>query len=193
MKKEELGVPKKKSVIVLCLLCLITLGIYPYVWYLKRVPEINNLRTEEKAGKTIAGIALVFYVALLLGLVFLGVYASITNDSVEIVTELSEVPLPFVIILTAVFLIFLILLTMTFAISFRYWKILNEALVNKEEDMKLSSLFTFFFHLFYLQYEINRIIDDKENEKRTGPWICFILFVVVPVLIGITIGLLAVA
>ena len=63
------------------------------------------------------------------------------------------------------------------------WRaIINESLTKKGITRKISWLFTLVFGMFYLQYEINRIIEDREHEKRVGPWITFILFLILVIL-----------
>ena len=67
-------------------------------------------------------------------------------------------------------------------VTFRARKILNESLINKKINRKVSWFFTLIFNFLYLQYEINRIIDNKELDKRVGPWILFLVLYVIPII-----------
>jgi len=74
--------------------------------------------------------------------------------------------------------------------AFRTRTLLNQAIENKGtkkngKTLRFSWFFTLIFNLFYLQYEINRIIDDKEDQPKKGPWVCFILILLL--LVGLSI------
>ncbi len=176
-------IPEKKSVILLIFLSVITMGIYPYIWYLKRVKEFNNLETPTKAKKGIAIFALALIILLLLSGIIMNIY--ITISSQKTASSFSEIPATFLIFFGTNFLLSILLAVTTLLMAFRYKKILNEALENKETFVKISSLFTFFFQFLYLQYEINRIIEDKEEDSRIAPWVCFGIFIGLPILFSI--------
>jgi hypothetical protein len=176
-----LGVPKKKSVIILILLCMITFGIYPYIWYIKRAKELDNLQTKSKSKKSFAIFSLVLFILIYLGLIGLSIYS--TSSSIQPASSISDIPLVFLIILITLGCLILILGISILVLSFNYRKILNEVLENKGINVKVSALFTLFFHFLYLQYEINRIIKDTEEMKRIGPWIFFTLLVIIPALL----------
>ena len=74
IKMEDINkkIPQKKSVALLVLLSIVSIGIYPAVWYIKRVTELNNLNTTKKLGKGLPVILLIL--AIISILVFLGVF-----------------------------------------------------------------------------------------------------------------------
>ena len=182
MDENQERIPKKKSVFLICILSLITIGIYQYFWYIKRADELNNLRTASKFNKAIPIIALTLYLA------FIALYIVLITFSPQISTgvpaiNFNDVPIEFTINLSLIVIILVILMIMMLLMAFKTRKILNEALVNKGEKIKISGFFTLIFNFLYLQYEINRIIDDKENNKRKGPWIMFIILYIIPLII----------
>ena len=186
--ETSMNIPKKKSVALLILLHLVTLKIYQYFWYLKRIPELNNLKTKTKARKNIAINALVLYFITTALAIFLVIIAKM-NDIPSGKIEFSSVPNSFIIVLISLVVIGLIQLILIIFLAFKTRKILNESLANKGINRKVSGFFTLFLNFFYLQYEINRIIDDKEMNKRIGPLIWFIILYILPILIGVAIYL----
>ena len=183
--EEGENIPQKKSVLILVLLSIVTLGVYPAFWYFKRVPEIDNLGTDSKLKKWFALTAVSLAFLFLISLITLSVISFINYDG-EIALSLEDVPTSYLIgfvVFAGVGIFYLITMIM---ISFNVRKILNEALVNKEEEVKVSGFYTFFFNFLYLQYEINRITDDKEKENRTGPLIAFVVVYLLPLVMGLT-------
>ncbi len=182
---ETEKIPEKKSVVLLLFLSIITLGIYPYFWYLKRVPELNNLETNSKAKKGLAlsGVILVFLMFILsFTLSFLGSTNLDNLDNLEFDEIPTEVLVIFIVLATVMVLCFVI----TISLAFNVRKVLNEAIVNKGENVKISGIYTLFFNMLYLQYEINRIIDDREKAPRRGPLIAFVLFYLLPVFFSVS-------
>jgi len=76
----------------------------------------------------------------------------------------------------------LLFIILHFIISFRVRSIINEAWGKKGITRKVSWFFTLIFNVFYLQYEINRTVNDKENEKRIGPWVFFLILILLPII-----------
>ena len=192
MEKEELSkeqqVPKKFSVFLLFLLCVITSSIYSFVWYIINVAKLNNLNTKTKLNKKIALITLVIFVIIIILMVPLFYIAKTSlYGSSGPATSISEVPIQFAIVFITYIILLIIVSILTLFLAFRTRKILNEALINKGEKVRVSGFFTLIFNLFYLQYEINRIIDDKENNKKLGPWIIFIILLLIIIAIPILI------
>jgi len=175
VKLTSAKIPKKKSVILLFLLSIITLGLYPMFWFIKRSPEINNLKTKSKLTKKSAVILLIFYILFTISLISLQITASLSGVTIPNVTDPANVPIEFQILFIITLIFGLISLMFLLILTFRVRKILNEVLANKQTKRKVSGLFTLIFNIYYLQYEINRIIDDKEMKKRIGPWTFFIL------------------
>ena len=99
--------------------------------------------------------------------------------------DFKDVPIEFTILFILIFSLSLINLILLLILGFNTRKILNQALINKGEKVKLSWFYTLIFNLLYLQYEINRIIEDKEDKKRIGPLIWFLIIYVIPILVQI--------
>ena len=185
MDEIHMDIPKKKNVTLIVLLSVITLGIYPYIWYIKRVKEFNNLQTDTKAKKSVPVISLVLMIFVFIGIASIATILKIKYDELSVATGISDIPTYFIIIFISVVVIVLILWILRLMMSFKYAKILNEALNNKGSNIKISGILTFLFKTFYLQYEINKIINDKESEKRSAPWI--VLLIVLLIITGLSV------
>ncbi|MEK6830179.1 MAG: hypothetical protein AABY15_08750, partial [Nanoarchaeota archaeon] len=166
-------IPQKKSVALLVLLSIITIGIYPAIWYIKRVTELNNLNTTKKLGKTVPIILLILEIISIL--VFIAL--------------LAIIPLLFLIPSLAIILagtityvswgIYILAAILFLIAAFNFRSLINEVLSRKGTNRKISILFTIFFNYLYLQYEINRTIDDREYAPRTGPGIWFVIYLLI--------------
>jgi NADH:ubiquinone oxidoreductase subunit 5 (subunit L)/multisubunit Na+/H+ antiporter MnhA subunit len=178
INEESMGIPKKKNVILLLLLGIITLGISQYIWFVKRVKELNNLQTKTKTKKTVPIISLIFIITIAITAITLGVFMYMQWEDFDAALKIEDIPQEILITSTIIISLSTILGILTLMMSFKYRKILNEALVNKGTKTKLSGLYTFLFHFLYLQYEINRIIKDNETQKRTGLLIALVLVII---------------
>jgi hypothetical protein len=185
-KKERL--PGERSVFVMFLLTIITLGLYPYIWYIRRSSEFSNLETAKKLSKFIA------YLVLFLTIFFFVVSPISIEDGGEDYNPVSSYLEKFDYSVTdslsinyVATPIWILLLIFSLFLMFRSRTIINQAWQKKGVNRKVSWIFTLFFNVFYLQYEINRTINNRENEKRTGPWVWFIivLLLVILTLVGI--------
>ncbi|HRZ86006.1 MAG TPA: DUF4234 domain-containing protein [Candidatus Paceibacterota bacterium] len=166
---------KKKNVFVLILLSIITLGIYPNIWYIKRQSELNQLNNDFKINRFFVSIPLLLVIFILL-LVLVGFLAGSTiwKDSVG-----NNFPIGFIIwFFLILFLSFIFILFYFILIPFKFRKVLNLLLVNKGSYVRLSGFLTLVFNVFYLQYEINRILDYNEMKKRLAPWIIFVSLII---------------
>ena len=177
VRQLEEKAPPKKHVSLMILLTIITIGIYPSIWYLLRVKEFNTLKTKIKfsKGEAISYIIGITYTFLIIGgIIFRFIMKEPIPTTINDVTSLSTS-------LMILFILFVILFFCTVGlfihIAFRTRKIINEAIENKGSKTKASWFFTLIFNLFYLQYEINRIIDDKEEKRKIAPWIILILII----------------
>src|SRR3989344_4373946 len=176
-------IPKKKSVIFIFLLSIVTFGVYCPIWYLKRSPELNNLQTQTKSKKGFAIFALVIHL-LLLGSI-IGLFVDASLEGINSINP-DEVPLIFIILSFASLGLILINILIFIVLSFKARKILNESLLNKGVQNKISGFYTLFLNYYYLQYEINRIIKDTESKKRIGPLITFlVIYIVIPICFAI--------
>ena len=178
-------IPKKKSVIVISILSIITLGIYCTLWFVKRSPELNNLKTKTKSKKTLAIFLLILHILLIGSIIGMSINANLENLDITN-QDLGNVPLTFTILFFTALTLGIIDAIIFLYLAFNTRKILNEALVNKGVKRKVSWFFTLFLSYYYLQYEVNRIIDNKEKNKRLGPWIFFaLIYIILPILSGI--------
>jgi hypothetical protein len=181
--KEPENIPQKKSVILLFFLSMITFNIYSFFWFIRRVPEFNNLRTQAKVTKAWGIVGLILFILI--------ISFSVTLNFIpgtEIAGSIDEIPTTsfILIILILIFSVNLIVVFLTLAFQFR--RVLNQAIINKGTKSRISWFFTLLFNYFYLQYEINRIIDNKEETKRVGPWICFAILIFI-FLLSVILGL----
>ncbi|MEX2017180.1 MAG: DUF4234 domain-containing protein [Candidatus Pacearchaeota archaeon] len=166
MENSIKKIPQKKSVALLVFLSIITLGIYSIMWYIKRAPEINNLNTTKKLTKKIPVTLLILTILQILIAIFIFVLTIISIFTLSLGSFLAYL----VYVLYGISAIMAILFLV---VAFNFHSAINEVLEKKGTKRKLSVVFTIFFNYLYLQYELNRAIEDREEEKRTGPWIWF--------------------
>ncbi|MFH1327143.1 MAG: hypothetical protein ABIH59_03390 [archaeon] len=173
-------VPQKKSVFVMWILSTMTLGIYPAIWYMKKAPQFQNLGTQKKLSKTLPFILLILSILLItLILIFpLTITTEIENMS-KIYPQFTALQTG---LLFAIGVIMLIKMFFSLLIAFYSRTIINQAFESKGTTKKISALFTLIFTHLYLQYEINRILEDKEENLRKAPWIFFILIIILIIL-----------
>ena len=166
---KEKKVPEKRSILITVILSIITLGIYSAIWYVRRIPELNNLETKKKINKRLGAIFLIIHIALIFIVLVLPSTVS-TKDMGSFYENPTneQVYMFFTLCFLLIFDIFFYLL-----LSFYSRTAMNFAIENKEINRKISWLFTLVFGFVYLQYETNRIIDDDEEKPRIGPWIFF--------------------
>lgn len=164
--KAQERVPDKKSIFLLIFLSIITLGIYPAFWYIRRAPEFNDLHTTKKLNPSIGILYLVGH------LIFLTSIALYITNMLYKFTTITDFDL--IAITTAISLIGIILI-IKIILAFKTKNLINEALKNKGVERKLSGFFTLIFNQYYLQYEINRIMKNTEDSKRIGPWVLLLL------------------
>lgn len=159
-------VPKKKSVFLVVLYSIITLGIYPALWYMEKSTEFYYLGTEKKLKRVLPLMLLIFEVILISLLITLPL--TITTDMGRFYQNLTTLQ---VMIISGIILSFLLRTIFCLINAFHSRKVINQALANKGSKTKISGTLTLIFTHFYLQYEINRILEDTEEEKRTAPWV----------------------
>lgn len=179
---EPQNIPQKKSVILLWLLSFVTLGIYVPIWYMKRTKEFDNLKIQKTLNKKIPLTSLILISILLVSIIIINFVYN---------PDTTEPNIIFIIIGIIVFIVIIAYTILCIYLAFKSRAILNQTLTNKEVTRKISWFFTLTFNFLYLQYEINRIIDDKENEPRKGPWICFIISIILGVVIPIILTIFA--
>jgi hypothetical protein len=176
-EKDFNKTPTKKSVFVLWIISTITLGLYPAIWYLKKSKQFYNLGTKRRLSKTLTKILLIVTILELLALLILPF--TITSDMGTFYQNLSSTQIILFIVFGAGICLNIIL---SLIVAFISRGIINEALEQKQETARVSWFFTLIFGLYYLQYEINRILEDREDTKRKGPWIILIIIILLAVL-----------
>jgi tryptophan-rich sensory protein len=162
------SIPKEENILLLLFLNIVTLGIYSFFWYFKKRIEFENLNTQKKLEERV----IIIYLILLISNIF---YQSFSF----IFTELRE---NYYSLITS-YILLILLLVILITLSFNSRTIINQAWKNKGVNKEVSFFFTLIFNFFYLQYEINRTIRDKEEEERVGPWISLILILLIIFLI----------
>lgn len=159
---------------------MITSGIYAPFWYYNRRKEFEALGTEKKLNKNLTIIYIILPILMIL--IYFVLFCFLTYFG-----DLTSVIIPITILLV---IIGMLIIVFSIILAFGTRKIINQAWEAKGVKRKVSGFFTFIFNFLYLQYEINRTIDNKEMEKRIGPWICFILSLTLPILVALVIGLI---
>lgn len=143
---------QKESVVIVILLTLITYGLYIPAWMWRQREAINSLNTSVKLEKKIFAF---WFGCLLLStlLSFLsGVFEffPIFNLSLSILASVCA----------AIYLLGIVV------ISFMIRKAIDNHFCKKLKwKVNFSKPLTFFFHIFYLQYEINRISEGKYKKR----------------------------
>lgn len=121
-------------------LTLITVGIYPIYWLYNRAESINLFHSN-KISKNLLNSFLLFVVLSFAIEIFLNIYPN--NDLVNILSVIVSI-------------IYLILyLVVLFAIRNRLKAIIGTA---------ISPVLTFLFNAIYLQYRINKAIDQEKQK-----------------------------
>lgn len=179
--------PEKRSVALLVLLTIVTLGIYPFIWYYRRSTELNNLGTEKKLGKIWITILLVLAVAVDSISVWINYKQSsfittILEGNISSLGTVSPIVGTLLILQYILLVLSIALIIIALFVAFRSRTIINQALEKKGVTRKISWFFTLIFNFYYLQYEINRTLENLEMEKRIGPWIALVILVLVPLL-----------
>lgn len=130
---------ERRSVVILVLLCLVTFGVFPSFWYLRRKRFLDSLAADRRVG------ALPFVsVALIVALI---VFAAVREEPA---TRLAEGASG----LVNVFL------------AFRVAAILRSDFARTGRFVGISSLGVFFFGCSYLQHVINEAADVPARWSR---------------------------
>jgi len=144
---------------VVILLSIASFGLYLPVWFLTRREVINQLRSRHKIGWGM--------LAFLLLLQMAGVVALIVSALAGLSMEAPDAEKSFLLISgvieTGAWIVILIQ-------SFKVRQILLDhfsaqesgpfsGTISLQRDVSLSGVGTFFFQIFYLQYEINRLLE----------------------------------
>ena len=151
---EEL---EKMSIIVLALLDIITLGLYPPIWFLTKRKAINRLQSEQKLGVVAPILAIIVLSISLCVSSFLCAAGLAIEGLLENPDEVDSMLTTMTPILCAQILDLVAGVILLFP-SFKVRRILDDHF-NKQlhRGISFSRLWTFFFQIYYLQYKINRL------------------------------------
>jgi hypothetical protein len=149
---------RKKSVVLVVFLSLITFGLYVPIWFLARRTAINNLRSREK----ISGALMAFVVFLQtceLAAIFISESGGIrgTTEKADAILRSGNLLglIGGIIILVQCFKVKRILLDHFSAQESGPFS----GTISLQRDVSLSGVATFFFQILYLQYKINRLLE----------------------------------
>src|SRR3989344_7058273 len=141
---------KKMNLILLVFLTIITFGAYIPLWFLRQREAINDLHSEEKLYKKTFILLLIIQMGILIVslypiiIVALGYQYIINNkDMLAGIINNLEFIIRLVTLIPAVILLFQALKVRRIFIDH-----FND---NLKKDIWVSGLFTFIFHIFYLQ------------------------------------------
>ncbi len=171
MAKQKL---QKISVWKMVLFSIITLGIYNIFWVYRRGSELKNLERESPITDWFLHVYLIIWIfGLILYSLFLTKFSLLWDTNNLEVSGISALVVSFA---------FLIM------ICLEYKRVLDDKMNYDGLDTKLSGFFTVVFTAFYIQYEINRILNKKESKPRKGPITCAIILfgVVLPLVLIFT-------
>ncbi len=144
---------------VVILLSIVSFGLYLPIWFLTRREAINQLRSRHKIGWGMLAFLLLLQIA--------GVVALIVSARAGLAMEAPDAEKSFLLISgvieTGAWIVILIQ-------SFKVRQILLDYFsapesgpfsgpMSLQRDVSLSGVATFFFHIFYLQYKINRLLE----------------------------------
>ncbi len=174
---EEIRIPQKKNIFLMIILTIITLNISTAFWYRRRVQELNNLGTNRKISTKLPAILITLTVLFFTLLVTFSI--TLNTDMGSFYENVSPTQTGIFFSMAVLYLLKLFFLVL---LAFYSRSIINEALENKGHSRGVSGFFTLIFNLFYIQYEINRIIEDKEDSQKRGPLVILILIILLAVL-----------
>jgi hypothetical protein len=140
---------ERRSVLLMVLLSIVTVGLYPSIWYIRRTPFLDSRRADKRVG------ILPWCVLLLFATVF--------------VTSAAKAPPPLV---NSVQLFSGI---MNLVLAFRVAGILRSDFARTGRLVDVSGVGVFFFGCLYLQHVINQAADTpamarkKRKKKAAAP------------------------
>jgi hypothetical protein len=143
----------KCSIIIVILMTMVSMGFYPLLWLWERRNELNLLNTTVKLSKGILITTLVTNVVAIIVSFCGGVLWNIgesADDSIVMGMGVLISLLGFFISIA----FWVMMLTQVFKVKKMLQEHFNGYLQRKIE---FSGFFTFFFHIAYLQYKINRL------------------------------------
>ena len=136
---------KRRNLFALFILAGFTAGIYLPIWFLINREALNDLQSEEKLGQGIFIFTLIiFFVSILITIFSNNWWLPELFHYVDIIALLLIVDQ-----------------------CSKVRRILNHHFNEfLGKDITLSIMFTFFLNIFYLQYKINKLLEDMSNTKE---------------------------
>jgi hypothetical protein len=127
---------ERRSVLLMLLLTIVTFGVYPIIWYLRRTPFLDSLTVDKKVGN-LPWYSLSFLVATF------GASLAHAHDLVRL-TEVAGGILDLV-------------------VAFRVARILRSHFARTGRFIGVSGIGVFFFRTLYLQHVINKAADTPAS------------------------------
>lgn len=140
---------EKKSVWLVILLSIVTLGIYVPYWLYQRLDAFNKLKSREKLDKTTITAVLVMYCFTTALYICTSIYELFYpgNLMVEKIDQVGSV-IDFISSITMLYLTFMV-----------------RKIIEDHFTTKLSGVATFFFSIYYLQFRINKELSKPEQSE----------------------------
>jgi Domain of unknown function (DUF4234) len=137
---------EQRSVLLLLVLSVVTLGIYPAFWYLRRQPFLDSLDASKKLG----GLPIVL-VATTFGLFFVSFFVEFTHasDGLSRIAQLAD----------GIFNLF---------VAFRAAAILRSDFARTGRMLHISGAGVFFFGMLYLQHVLNEAAATPPRVPRSS-------------------------
>jgi hypothetical protein len=123
---------ERRNVALLVLYCLLTFGIYPSVWYLRRAPFLDSLAAHKRVG-ALPWVSLALFVALI------ALSAAGAKEGAQLVQVASGL--------------------VSLLLAFRVAAILRSDFTRSGRGIDISTLGVFFFGCLYLQHAMNEAAD----------------------------------
>lgn len=149
---------KKRSVLLVFFLTLITLGLYYPIWFLARRKALNDLHSSEELGLGALVLPLVLWIASLVVTIVSAESSTTGPPSGWGLANLLDLIVG-IILLVQTFKVRRILLEHHFyCLKTQAYGVLSSSMA-LQSDESFSSVLTFFGSIFYLQYKINRFLE----------------------------------
>ena len=129
---------KRESVFLTIILAIITLGTYIPFWFLKRRKKLNQVGSEERISFVTPFLLFILYGIIALTVIPVNFY---TSGFILIYYQYIDMVITYLGI------------TITLYLTFQ----VRNILMHNVENISVNHLLTFFFHIFYLQYKINKL------------------------------------
>jgi hypothetical protein len=142
--------PERRPVILLICLTIMSLGIYPIVWFFRRRPFLDSFDVHAKLGTGLPTMLAAANILTLLLTVVETMAAGKPDDPIHAVSKVTSLAASVVGIMC----------------SFRVRSILEAEFAESGRPLPISGVWTFFFSIFYLQYKMNQAGDYPDTRRR---------------------------